>query len=74
MPASDFLPSSHGYYAYTGSLTTPPYTEGVRWRVLSEVLEVSAEQVEQLAALTGGGTNSREIQGLNGRSIISYGM
>ena len=30
MKASDFLPATHGYYAYTGSLTTPPYTEGVK--------------------------------------------
>ena len=74
IPASDFLPSGRGHYAYTGSLTTPPYTEGVRWHVLSDVLEVSAEQVERLAALTGGGENSREVQGLNGRSIISYGI
>ena len=73
LAASEFLPSSRGYYGYMGSLTTPPYTEGVRWHVLSEVLEVSAEQVERLAGLTGGGENSREVQGLNGRSIISYG-
>ena len=73
LSASEFLPASGGYYAYTGSLTTPPYTEGVAWHVLSEVLEVSAEQVERLAGLTGGGMNSREIQGLNGREITSYG-
>ena len=58
-PASDFLPANRGCYGYMGSLTTPPYTEGVRWRVMSEVLTVSAEQVERLAALTGGGENSR---------------
>lgn len=69
LPASEFLPASGGYYAYTGSLTTPPYTEGVAWHVMSEVLEVSGEQVERLAALTGGWTNSREVQGLNGRGI-----
>ena len=62
-----------GYYAYTGSLTTPPYTEGVRWQVMAEVLEVSAEQVEWLAGLTGGGENSREVQALNGRGIRVYG-
>ena len=49
IPASGFLPSGWSYYAYTGSLTTPPYTEGVRWQVMSEVLEVSGEQVERLA-------------------------
>ena len=73
MPASDFLPAGRGYYAYTGSLTTPPYTEGVKWNVLSEVLAVSSEQVERMAALTGGGENSREIQALNGREIVAYG-
>lgn len=72
LSASEFLPASGGYYAYTGSLTTLPYTEGVRWYVMSEVLEVSAEQVERLAALTGGGTNSREIQGLDERDIRVY--
>ena len=74
LSASEFLPSGRGYYAYTGSLTTPPYTEGVKWHVLSEALEVSAEQVERLAVLTGGGENSREVQGLNGREIRMYGV
>ena len=69
-PASDFLPASQGCYGYMGSLTTPPYTEGVRWRVMSEILTVSAEQVARLSALTGGGKNSRGVQALNGRGII----
>ena len=73
MPASDFLPASRGYYAYAGSLTTPPYTEGVRWHVLAETLEISEEQVTRLAALTGGGPNNREIQPLNGREIRLHG-
>ena len=60
--------------ATQGSLTTPPYTEEVRWQVMSEVLDVSAEQVERLAGLTGGGTNSREVQGLNRRGIRVYGV
>ncbi len=72
MMASDFLPATRGYYAYTGSLTTPPYTEGVRWQVMSEILEVSEEQVTQLAALTGGGTNNRAVQPLNGRQIAVH--
>ena len=61
MKATNYLPSSHSYYAYTGSLTTPPYAEGVQWHVMSEVSEVSEKQVTQLAALTGGGTNNRQI-------------
>ena len=72
MRASDYLPATRGYYSYTGSLTTPPYTEGVEWRVMSKVAEVSKEQVTQLVALTVGGTNNRPIQPLNGRSITAH--
>ena len=72
--AADFLPEGRGYYSYIGSLTTPPYTEGVRWHVMADALEVSADQVAQLAALTGGGTNSRPLQLLNGRQITARGM
>ena len=72
--AADFLPEGRGYYSYIGSLTTPPYTEGVRWHVMADALEVSADQVRQLAALTGGGTNSRPLQLLNGRQITARGM
>ncbi len=72
LTASDFLPANEGYYTYTGSLTTAPYTEGVKWFVLSEVLEVSEAQVRALAAATGGVTNSRELQPLNGREISIY--
>ena len=70
--ATNYLPAGHDYYAYTGSLTTPPYTEGVQWRVLSDIAEVSEEQVTQLAALTGGGTNNRPIQPLNNRQITAH--
>ena len=69
LAASCFLPTNGGYYTYIGSLTTAPYTEGVQWFVLSEVLEVSEEQVRALAAATGGRTNNRAIQPLNGRLI-----
>ena len=72
MKPSDFLPAGHGYFAYTGSLTTPPYTEGVRWHVMSETAEVSEQQVTQLAALTGGGANNRPIQPLNNHQITAH--
>ena len=76
LAARAFLPESRheglGYYAYIGSLTTPPYTEGVRWFVLSDVLEVSEAQARQIAALTGGCANNRELQPLNGRRITAF--
>ena len=66
----DYLPKGSGYYAYKGSLTTSPFTEGVQWLLLSEAAQVSQEQVEQLTALTGG-ANSRAIQPLNERRITA---
>ena len=41
---------------------------------MSDAQEVSEEQVTRLAALTGGGTNSRAIQPLNGRQIAAFGV
>ena len=70
--STDYLPEKNSYYRYSGSLTTPPYTEGVEWMVMSEIQEISSEQVQQLAALTGGGTNSRPLQPLGNRKIRVY--
>ena len=72
LAADDYLPKGRGFYAYTGSLTTPPYTEGVQWLVLSDALEVSEAQVRQFTALTGGKPNSRAIQPLKGRTITAH--
>lgn len=36
------------YWTYSGSLTTPPCSEGLRWFVMSRVLEVSQEQMVAL--------------------------
>ncbi len=74
LQATDYLPSSGGYYAYDGSLTTPPYTEGVQWIVMADALQVSASQVRRLAALTGGAANNRPTQPLNGRNITTHGI
>jgi carbonic anhydrase len=62
------LPSSLNAYRYTGSLTTPPFTEGVNWVVFAEPLELSLEQIDQFRALFPAG-NFRETQPLDGRLI-----
>ena len=64
---STLLPGNKAYYNYSGSLTTPPCSEGVNWMVLQHSIEISAEQV---AAFTGIFDNSvRPVQPLNGRMI-----
>jgi carbonic anhydrase len=64
------LPSDLSSYRYTGSLTTPPFTEGVMWVVLAEPLQLSTAQIDQFRALFPGG-NFREVQDLNGRIITT---
>jgi carbonic anhydrase len=62
-----WLPAARGYYAYDGSLTAPPCTEGVRWLVLKQPLELSAPQLARLAALFP--HNARPVQPLHGRVV-----
>ncbi|MHC8290080.1 carbonic anhydrase [Pseudomonas sp. XS1P51] len=64
---ADLLPTTRSYYSYTGSLTTPPCAEGVRWHVLSTVVQLSPAQLQAFQALYP--MNARPIQPLNGRSI-----
>jgi carbonic anhydrase len=62
------LPENRDYYRFNGSLTTPPCTEGVRWIVIKEPVEVSKEQVEKFAKVMGH-PNNRPVQPLNARII-----
>ena len=60
---------SKGYYAYNGSLTTPPCSEGVRWIVLKTPSKLSLEQLSSFKELYSG--NARPLQPLNAREIMS---
>ncbi|MBK8977903.1 MAG: carbonic anhydrase family protein [Planctomycetes bacterium] len=59
------------YYHYTGSLTTPPFTETVQWLVLQHVFEASPQQIERMNRLEG--NNARHVQALQGRVVDSQG-
>jgi carbonic anhydrase len=65
--AGGFLPADRGYWTYTGSLTTPPCTEGVRWFVMEQDLSISREQLRQFSGLFR--MSSRPLQDLHGRKI-----
>jgi len=64
------LPPTRDYFAYNGSLTTPPCSEGVRWIVLREAMTASAEQVARFKELVGPATN-RPVQPINARRILN---
>lgn len=60
---------NHNFYNYRGSLTTPPYTETVRWYITKHVFEASKEQIEAINKIEG--NNARHVQALYGRKISS---
>jgi len=62
-----FLPADKGYYRYTGSLTTPPCSEGVAWHVLKQPVEVSKAQIESFRKHYR--MNARPVQPLNDRTV-----
>ena len=63
------LPKSRAYYRFSGSLTTPPCTEGVRWVVLETPVSASKAQIEALEHAIKH-HNNRPVQPLNGRVVI----
>jgi len=66
--ASEMMPSNQDYYRFSGSLTSPPCTEGIRWILIKTPMTASKEQIDALAALTQ--HNNRPLQALNGRLIV----
>jgi carbonic anhydrase len=68
---SRILPVERSYYAYSGSLTTPPCSEGVRWQVLRTPVEISPQQLLAFKKIYK--MNARPLQAVNGRVISSGG-
>jgi carbonic anhydrase len=48
LDASQLLPKETTYYAYSGSLTTPPCTEDVTWVVLKSVASLTEPQLDAM--------------------------
>lgn len=67
--AEGILPSNRDYYRFSGSLTTPPCSEGVWWIVMKEPVTVSKDQIEKFVNVMGH-PNNRPIQPLNGRPVL----
>jgi len=61
------LPERREYFAYMGSLTTPPCTENVLWMVFKTPIQVSQEQIGIFARLYP--NNARPVQPLFDRLI-----
>lgn len=64
------IPAHEESGRYTGSLTTPPYTEGVRWIVIAPPIDVSRDQIAAFSALFPEG-NARAVQPINGRRVAT---
>lgn len=58
-------------YSYSGSLTSPPCTEGVLWMVLGARTPVSAYHRDTIASVQGG-SNVRPLQQVNDRPITRF--
>jgi len=66
--ASGLLPAVKTTFRYTGSLTTPPCTEGVSWLIMTTPVEISAQQLDTLESVFEHG-NNRPVQAINERTL-----
>ncbi|MEH7350869.1 carbonic anhydrase [Gottfriedia acidiceleris] len=63
-----FIPYTSKKFSYTGSFTTPPCTEGIKWIVFNKPIQFSEEQVQSYQNYFK--PNSRPVQPLNGRDLF----
>lgn len=66
--ADNLMPATRTYWRYSGSLTTPPCTEGVSWLVMNNPVELASGQIAAYTAIFD--HNSRPIQPINNRQFI----
>jgi carbonic anhydrase len=66
---SEMIPENRAYYRFSGSLTTPPCSEGVRWLLMKTPMTASKEQIEAFEHAVKH-HNNRPVQALNGRLVV----
>lgn len=64
---ASILPEHSRHFSYSGSLTTPPCTEGVQWIILEDPVKISEEDVRNFVEIIG--YNARPVQPLKEREI-----
>lgn len=64
------LPEKKEFFTYSGSLTTPPYTEGVKWVLFKEPVTCTSEQIGSFRQVEG--FNARDTQALNHREVDEF--
>lgn len=62
------FPEDRHIYNYSGSLTTPPCSEGVNWNVMVKKVEMSKNQISKFEEIYD--HNNRPVQPLNGREVV----
>jgi carbonic anhydrase len=66
---TELMPKNPSYFRFSGSLTTPPCSEGVRWIIMKTPMTASTPQIVKLERALRY-PNNRPLQALNGRLIV----
>lgn len=74
LPLVSILGLTQGVVSYSGSLTTPPCSEGVTFFMQMQVQSVTSTHLQQYKLSVGSptNTNNRPLQNVNGRSFTPY--
>jgi len=62
------LPKDREYYYFSGSLTTPPCSEGVKWMLMKKYITLSKKQLQTFRAIIH--DNNRPTMPLNARKVL----
>ena len=64
----DLMPTDKRTFRYSGSLTTPPCSEGVKWFVMASPVEMSPGQIAGMEKLYD--HNYRPVLPINARKVL----